>query len=134
MRFTAPLDRARFVSMAAEARSSFRRRFSLASLIAVAFATVALMNAPTADAGQWRSCGDQKGRGAGYFDVYARNVGCKKARSVAHEWFWGGGSETGESRGFTCDDRRIGIESSKVRCLKFLGDGEWQVVKFKAGA
>jgi hypothetical protein len=85
--------------MAAEAPSSFRRRCSLASLlIAMAFAAVALVNAPTADAAAWRSCGDQKGIGAGYDNVYALNVGCKKARSVAYEWFWGGGSVTGESR------------------------------------
>jgi hypothetical protein len=58
-----------------------------------------------------------------------------KARSVAHEWFWGGGSETGESRGFTCSDSSIGYELRKVRCLNFLGGvGEWQIVKFKAGA
>jgi hypothetical protein len=101
---------------------------------AVAFATVALVNAPTADADAWRSCGDQKGIGAGYYDVIARNVGCKKAKSVAHEWFWGGGWETGESRGFTCSDRRIGYEVSKVRCLNFLGNGRWQIVKFHGGA
>jgi hypothetical protein len=106
----------------------------LLAVPAVAFATVALVNAPTADAAGWRSCGDQKGIGAGYDNVSARNVGCKKARSVAYEWFWGGGSETGESRGFTCSRRRIGIELSKVRCLNFLGGGEWQIVKFLAGA
>jgi hypothetical protein len=121
--------------MAAEARSCFRRSFLLASLIAVALATLALVSAPTADAAPWRSCGDQKGRGAGYFNVHAQNVGCKKARSVAYEWTWGGGFETGESRGFTCSDRQTGIETSKVRCVNYLGGtGEWQVVKFQAGA
>jgi hypothetical protein len=72
-----------------------QERCSLASLIAMAFAAVAIVNAPTADAARWRSCGDQKGIEAGYDNVYARNVGCKKARSVAYEWFLGGGSETG---------------------------------------
>ena len=113
---------------------NFKRIVSLAALIAVAFATVAFVNAPTADAAAWRSCGDQKGMGAGYYNVIGRNVGCKKARSVAQEWFWGGGSETGNSRGFTCNYRQIGIELLRVHCLNFLGHGEWQIVKFQAGA
>jgi hypothetical protein len=120
--------------MAVEARSSFRRRYSLASLIAVAFAAVALVNTPTADSSPWRSCGDQKGRGAGYYNVYARSVSCRKAKKVAYEWFWGGGWIKGESRGFSCSSKRIGIESSRVKCFNFLGDGVWQIVKFQAGA
>jgi hypothetical protein len=113
---------------------AFSRRLSLASLIAAAFAVLALVSAPTADAGGWRSCGDQNRMGAGYDNVYARNVGCKRARSVAHEWFWGEGSLTGESRSFTCSRKQIGIELSYVRCRNRLGNGEWQIVKFQAGA
>jgi hypothetical protein len=85
-------------------------------------------------AGGWRSCGDQPGRGAGYYNVFARNIGCKAAKGVAYEWTWEGGFETGEARGFTCDDKRTGYEDSRVSCSRVLAGGRTQQVKFKAGA
>jgi hypothetical protein len=81
----------------------------------------------------WRNCGNQKGMGAGFYDVHAKNIGCKKAKGVAHKYFWGGGALTGQFWGFSCKSRRIALEVSKVRCARPQGE-RTQVVKFRAGA
>jgi Carboxypeptidase regulatory-like domain len=82
-------------------------------------------------AGYWRHCGDQKQMGAGWYNVRAHNVGCGKARGVAHAYVWNGVDRPG---GFSCRRTDIGYELSRVACLRILNGRLVQKVRFQFGA
>lgn len=79
-----------------------------------------------------RHCGDQPGRGAGWFDVRSYQANCHLARAVADYFVWESG---GDHRffGWRCDSDRLGLELSNVDC-KSRRRGFHQHVRFRFGA
>ena len=79
-----------------------------------------------------KRCGDQPGRGAGWFDVRSYQTNCHRARAVSDYFVWESG---GDHRffGWRCDDDRIATEIWKVDC-KSRKRGFHQHVRFKFGA
>lgn len=86
------------------------------------------------------SCGDKVGTGAGWFDSYGHNVGCKKTRRVARRWerrcVINGSCREGRrvrihvAPGFRCRYKDAGYEVVRVRCTA-AGD---RVVHFRWGS
>jgi hypothetical protein len=80
-------------------------------------------------ASHFRKCGDQSGRGAGWYNVKAANVKCATARKVAKQFWFGDPGPLG----FRCDTDQIGTELSRAKCVR-RRSGQKQIVKFEYGA
>lgn len=102
----------------------------LAILISALAATAALTSTAPASANDWRKCGDQPQLGAGWYNVRAHNISCRKARAVAKEY---GFAANTTPFGFACQDRLIGYETTKAACRRNR-DGLIQKVRFEYGA
>jgi hypothetical protein len=86
------------------------------------------------------SCGDQRKAGAGWFDVFGHNVGCKRARKVARKWENKCAKDSrcrGRERdhidvwpGYSCRHKQSGYETVRVRC-RAEGD---RIVHFQWGS
>lgn len=106
---------------------------STAIATALTMAALAPMGSPAqavASGGYYKPCGSQHRAGAGWYNVRAHHVGCRKARQVArHYW------RNGDSRfdGWRCRARQIGEERNKARCHRHH-NGRYQVVRFLFGA
>jgi hypothetical protein len=90
---------------------------------------VAWVGPSTVSASHFRKCGDQPGRGAGWYNVKAANVKCATARKVAKQFWFGDPGPLG----FRCDSNQIGTELSRAKCVR-RRSGQKQIVKFEYGA
>jgi hypothetical protein len=99
-------------------------------LMLAVIATLAALGPEVASAGHFRKCGDQKSKGAGWFDAKAAGVDCRTARQVARQYTWQG---VKNPKGFRCDDDRIATEIWRVKCRR-SESGHRDLVKFKFGA
>lgn len=104
------------------------------SLLVTAGMAVALLSAPAgASAAPIKECGNYDGlrwtygqiQGAGTFNVTARVVGCREARTVALK-----ASPERRFRGWSCRYVDQGYEYADVRCTKSGG----RVVRWQSGA
>jgi len=102
----------------------------LAILVLGLAALAALTLAAPASAGYWRECGDQPQLGAGWYNVRAHNISCRKARAVAKAY---GFAANTTPFGFACQDRLVGYELAKAACRRNK-DGLIQKVRFEYGA
>ena len=105
-------------------------RSRLAILVLALVAVAALWSATPAAADYWRKCGDQPQLGAGWYNVRAHNIGCRKARAVAKAY---GFAANTTPFGFSCQDRLVGYETAKAACRRNR-DGLIQKVRFEYGA
>ena len=104
-----------------------------ATLVAAGMIASGALLGPVAHAHtEWKDCGSQKAKGAGWYDVRSSHVSCKDARTVARRYWNNGGPQHVEVDGVTyhCRDEQIGDEVSRVRCR---ASGE-RKVRFKVGA
>jgi hypothetical protein len=99
-------------------------------LVLAVIAVLPAVDPDDASAGHFRKCGDQKSRGAGWFDAKAAGVDCRTARQVARQYTWQG---VKRPKGFRCDDDRIATEIWRVKCRR-TESGHRDLVKFKFGA
>jgi hypothetical protein len=109
------------------------------ALFAAGLLVVAVLaaDAPSAGAGSFeRNCGDQPKRGFMWFDVRANNIGCRKARAVAHRYAFGRDNRPPGDHtpfDFKCGERAVGDEVDAVKCAR-TRNGVRQKVAFKYGA
>jgi hypothetical protein len=98
-------------------------RVRLFLTLLLVFSLVPVVGASAHKAGN--SCGHQNADGAGWYEAYGHNVGCKKTREVARRWSdkcSRKGCREGETvriyvaPGFTCRHRQHGYESVRVKC------------------
>jgi hypothetical protein len=111
-------------------------REGILGMIATTGAALALMIAPApASTDHWRQCGSQPKGGAGWYHVRAHNIGCRKARTVAHRWTNQSfaGNPSPEPLGFSCGERTLGYELEQVACRREI-HGSVQKVQFQFGA
>ena len=113
-----------------------RRILVLASAVLLLVSVLAIAPSPAGAATFERHCGDQHKRGFMWFDVRANNLGCRKARAVAHRYTFGRDDRPPGDRtpfDFKCGERQVGDEVWAVRCGR-VRNGVRQRVAFKYGA
>ena len=66
------------------------------------------------DGGKLRRCGPRTTNGAGFFDVRARRVACRRARGIARAFY----RDREEPTGWSCRERQLDLELFRVRCTR----------------
>lgn len=106
------------------------RRLAIATASILIFG--AAIGAPTASAGHGfpLDCGDQKRKGAGWYDLEAYNVDCSKARDFAKRFTFRGFKEGP----WHCSDETAGFEQTLFSCYRRKDGIGHQHVRFIIGS
>ena len=104
--------------------------------LAIATASILVLGAAlgppvaSADHGFPLDCGDQKRKGAGWFDLEAYNVQCSKARDFAKRFTFRGF----KSGPWECSDKPAGFEQTLFSCKRSKEGVGHQHVRFIVGS
>lgn len=103
------------------------RALALIAIVGGALLVLSTMSVQSASANYWRKCGDDSREfGAGWFNLKAHNIHCRKAKGALHNYFYGYTS-------FHCSSRRLGYELSVTRCTRHKGH-RIQKIQWGSGA
>ena len=105
--------------------ATMTRMKSLCAVLLAMFVAGVLVVGPASAHKAPNSCGHQAKEGAGWYEAYGHNVGCRKTREVARRWSdkcSRTACREGEAvriyvhPGYTCRYRDYGYESVRVKC------------------